>query len=695
MVVPTIKIACPNCDRGLRVPANYLGRKVSCKHCEKIFAIPERIQIPCPKCSQTLNVRGDVVGKVGQCKFCQHTFRIVQPDGTPSAKPSVSAPAATPPSARNFSIEPAPAPESIPTEPTYSSPTPLVEAEHPVPAPAPAREAQALASISTPEIIEPTRFEQEPTPPFPTTERAATAIVEESRAKLADEGLVADAVARHFGEVRSERDHLSEELQAAKAHLESLRGEIEQRDQLARDLESVRQERDRLLEEMKQMVETLDGLRVDSARLTELSAAHDAILGERDELFKEMSDVLAQLEVVRGEARTLEGEGESAGGGRVRLLDSIKLLLGEMEEFKTQATAFSRLTSDHEAALAERDRLVDDVRAAMEQIEQTRQQAGHAGQLAAELAELRAERDQLREELDDLRARLEAHRADTEQLGRLSLDYEAVCSERDRLQDEARILRGQMEALRSEVLEAQHLRARVIELERVAAEHSVVAVSSGSVPIPGRPGGATLVPDHEFDALRAQVERLRLDMETARNERDATVRKLSALQQEREQLVSLRNEAEQRYQTVVTRGNDVFQKAKQHIETLTSRNTELGDEIKRLRQDLALAQQKVRAIEEEELQRGAAIAALDRDRHVATLTEPKDARATKTSPSQAAAQVRPTDPESLRADLERYLVKVQLREDRPRTDPSSIPDPFAILHTDIALNQLVTEEGDY
>lgn len=693
MVVPTIKIACPNCDRGLRVPANYMGRRVSCKHCEKVFPIPDRVQIPCPKCSQSLNVRAEVMGKVGQCKFCQHTFRIVQPESAPEAKPSdslasaVSATIAAVPFA--FTVEHAASPEPPPATPVAHLPIEIPAPEQPAPP------IEPLAPPIAPQRIA-SEFEAAPSPlitPVSDLAPPSTSTIEQPQESPRGEAWVADAVARHFEDVRSERDHLAEELQVAKTHLDSLRGEVVQRDQLAQELESVRQERDRLLEEMKQMGETLDGLRVDSDRLTELSAAHDAILGERDDLFKEMSDVLSQLEVVRGEARTVEGE--DAPGGRGRLIDSIKVLLGEMEEFKTQATAFSRLTSDHEAALAERDRLVDDVRSAVEQLELTRHQVDHGGQLAAELAELRAERDRLREELEDLRARLEAHRADTEQLGRLSLDYEAVCSERDRLQDEARILRGQMEALRSEVLEAQHLRSRVTELERLAAANSVVAVSSGSVPLPGRSTGGTLVPDHEFDALRAQVERLRLDMETARNERDVTVRKLSALQQEREQLVSLRNEAEQRYQTVVTRGNDVFQKAKQHIETLTSRNTELGDEIKRLRQDLTLAQQKVRAIEQEELQRGEAIAALDRDRHVAAVAEPKDAKAAKAAPGQAAAQLRPSDPESLRADLERYLAKVQLREDRPRIDPSSIPDPFAILHTDLALNQLVTEDGDY
>lgn len=86
-----IEVACPSCDRRLRVPSDYSGA-VRCPDCrerfdveppaeqapapeepEEVNAVPEKVEIGCPACSRALRVPADFNGRV-RCPACKHEF---------------------------------------------------------------------------------------------------------------------------------------------------------------------------------------------------------------------------------------------------------------------------------------------------------------------------------------------------------------------------------------------------------------------------------------------------------------------------------------------------------------------------------------------------------------------------------------------------------------------------------------------
>ena len=93
------EIACPQCDRRLRVPVSYSGT-VGCPDCGHKFAVepepalseveedenedvvlsepdeptPEKIEVGCPACSQTLRIPSSYEGSV-RCPSCTHVFK--------------------------------------------------------------------------------------------------------------------------------------------------------------------------------------------------------------------------------------------------------------------------------------------------------------------------------------------------------------------------------------------------------------------------------------------------------------------------------------------------------------------------------------------------------------------------------------------------------------------------------------------
>ncbi len=88
-----IEVACPACDRKLRVPSDYTGA-VRCPDCRERFDVeapqpaepqpteqdavevletPAKIEIGCPACSRALRVPADFNGRV-RCPACKHEF---------------------------------------------------------------------------------------------------------------------------------------------------------------------------------------------------------------------------------------------------------------------------------------------------------------------------------------------------------------------------------------------------------------------------------------------------------------------------------------------------------------------------------------------------------------------------------------------------------------------------------------------
>ena len=89
--VEKVEVACPSCDRRLRVPGDY-GGAVRCPDCRERFEVepavehapapepveedtkaPEKVEIGCPACARALRVPGDFNGRV-RCPACKHEF---------------------------------------------------------------------------------------------------------------------------------------------------------------------------------------------------------------------------------------------------------------------------------------------------------------------------------------------------------------------------------------------------------------------------------------------------------------------------------------------------------------------------------------------------------------------------------------------------------------------------------------------
>jgi len=90
--VEKIEVACPACDRTLRVPGDYSGA-VRCPDCRERFDVEaeaptsppeenpveapseasEKVEIGCPACSRALRVPSDFNGRV-RCPACKHEF---------------------------------------------------------------------------------------------------------------------------------------------------------------------------------------------------------------------------------------------------------------------------------------------------------------------------------------------------------------------------------------------------------------------------------------------------------------------------------------------------------------------------------------------------------------------------------------------------------------------------------------------
>ncbi|RJU80230.1 MAG: hypothetical protein DWC09_07475 [Candidatus Poseidoniales archaeon] len=93
--VEKIQIGCPECERQLRVPADY-GGQVRCPDCSNRFDVTPRIdssrqeveeepavesdgkiEIHCPECTQSLRIPEDYTGSV-RCPACEEVFSAVQ-----------------------------------------------------------------------------------------------------------------------------------------------------------------------------------------------------------------------------------------------------------------------------------------------------------------------------------------------------------------------------------------------------------------------------------------------------------------------------------------------------------------------------------------------------------------------------------------------------------------------------------------
>ncbi len=81
-------INCPQCSRELRVNGKFVGKSVTCKHCEGSFVLdfsgeglqPAGIYVYCPHCSDRLRMSVKYVGVKVACRSCQGRLMAIQPE---------------------------------------------------------------------------------------------------------------------------------------------------------------------------------------------------------------------------------------------------------------------------------------------------------------------------------------------------------------------------------------------------------------------------------------------------------------------------------------------------------------------------------------------------------------------------------------------------------------------------------------
>ncbi|GAB4135222.1 MAG: hypothetical protein Tsb009_01290 [Planctomycetaceae bacterium] len=78
-------IACPDCQRELRIHHKYVGQKVACKHCAGQFPLEladPRISVvafytACPHCTEELRANPKYLGARVACKHCDGKIQLV------------------------------------------------------------------------------------------------------------------------------------------------------------------------------------------------------------------------------------------------------------------------------------------------------------------------------------------------------------------------------------------------------------------------------------------------------------------------------------------------------------------------------------------------------------------------------------------------------------------------------------------
>lgn len=79
-------VICPYCDKELKINRRYLGKKLSCKSCDRVFRLEldsETVKcvgfyLNCPHCDDRLRARMKYLGLRVVCKSCSNDIEIVK-----------------------------------------------------------------------------------------------------------------------------------------------------------------------------------------------------------------------------------------------------------------------------------------------------------------------------------------------------------------------------------------------------------------------------------------------------------------------------------------------------------------------------------------------------------------------------------------------------------------------------------------
>lgn len=510
---------------------------------------------------------------------------------------------------------------------------------------------------------------------------------------------------------RAERDQFVARLEQYERELEEARSKLALLASISTERDVLAVEKERLQRQLDETASRLNALESErdtySTERNKLAVEKECLQGQLDEIASRLSTLESELDTYRTGASEAEGLRERLAAAQTeldsarstiaelapesdRLRESLAAMQESLSESGKSQQAVAELLEALERANAERDRLRDEIQDLQSNLEHLRTETDQLDQLKRELEVLRTEHAELlaRPAAPDAPATSEA------ELARLAQELDTLASERDRIRSQSKSSRDQAEQLWSENDRLQDLADQAERIKRDRDRIRVELEAAKTAIAETGPGS------HDPEGLRAQIEAALKDRDVARHQASSLVQDRQALLSQRDQAEMARKAAEERYQQVVQRGNDIFQKAKQQLDQLSAKNKSLAEEVQHLRADLAQERQNGGA-----RRREPALADFGRQ-HVAmaglgnqpppergpagpTVAIPLGGIQAPAAQAVASRSQREIIDE-LRFDLERKLSKVSNGAETAPDDPADSPakKERTIQATDLALNAL-------
>ncbi len=526
------QVPCPNCQRSLRVRKEYSDKVIACKYCDHAFH--PKLPVPCPHCGETLNVRILYLGRRVTCKHCDHTFRAPPAEDAPATDAIAAADPGTVAALQVARLEAAAHEDQAQR---LRSELAARGAEHDAAVADLGRVTEEAADLrakadALQKQLDHARID---------LEQASSLRQELDAARTSSKQL--DARMKELLERTMEVEQLREQLSAAQTEVEQLRGEAQAAQQARADLEALGQEMSGLTTGHEQRLAALnadlDALRLAheqsaAAALREWEDRHAATLGQMEEeraaLHHEVDrtqqlwearhrDALAGHEQRLNEEQTRAAEAlrqwEERHAETERRLEEERALRREVD--RTQQLWEAR----HRDALAGHEqRLNEEQTRAAEALRQwEKRHAETERRLEEERAALRREVDRTQQEWEERhRDALASHeqRLNEEQTRAAEAlrQWEERHAETERrLEEQRTTLRAEIERVHKEWQErhqaqSQEHQQTLAEQQREWQERHATAE--------GRLG-------EERAALHAQIEQIRAEAESLRNDRDQHV----------------------------------------------------------------------------------------------------------------------------------------------------------------------------
>jgi chromosome segregation ATPase len=468
------QVPCPNCQRSLRVRKEYSDKVIACKYCDHAFH--PKLPVPCPHCGETLNVRILYLGRRVTCKHCDHTFRAPPAEDAPATDAIAAADPGTVAALQVARLEAAAHEDQAQR---LRSELAARGAEHDAAVADLGRVTEEAADLrakadALQKQLDHARID---------LEQASSLRQELDAARTSSKQL--DARMKELLERTMEVEQLREQLSAAQTEVEQLRGEAQAAQQARADLEALGQEMSGLTTGHEQRLAALNA-DLDALRLAHEQSAAAALREWEDR----HAATLGQMEEERAALHHEVDRTQQLWEARHR-----DALAGHEQRLNEEQTRAAEALRQWEERHAETERRLEEERALRREVDRTQQlwEARHRDALAGHEQRLNEEQTRAAEAL----RQWEERHAETER----------------RLEEHRTTLRAEIERVHKEWQErhqaqSQEHQQTLAEQQREWQERHATAE--------GRLG-------EERAALHAQIEQIRAEAESLRNDRDQHV----------------------------------------------------------------------------------------------------------------------------------------------------------------------------